>query len=428
MIFLLLWACTAALARTLEGTWWSPGSFLALALGVNAFGTVVFAPEYYMSLHANLYLQCLVLVVSVAAMLGKRLAVRSVTAEARQLFEMRRKGSLLLFGLAASMVSAYYTLVATGISMSDLASPVKLMRAAQRATYERYTEGLTFPIFYNVANALVIAYATTIAIHFAASKRFEWRLTLPILIYFGSNLLITTRAPVLFLILPMVFAAVYAAKLTSANVSYVPLRNRKVVVIALLVASGIAGVFFLFQTLRFGEQSGRSASEVWAHLRRYPWGSLPGFSLWFDGPGNANADTVAGYYTFMGVYDNLGIATRQDLTYADFVSLARGEPANVYTVFRGLFHDFGALGSGIFLALVGLVGGFVAWSSRPNAYIRMSIYVGIMTFMACAFVVSSWAYTSNIAAMVALPFVVRYFSRPMIGKSPALVARRKSNV
>ncbi|MAS05356.1 MAG: hypothetical protein CL534_11820 [Ahrensia sp.] len=413
MTILLCWAVVASFARSIEGTWWSPGSFLALALSTNAFGTIVFAPEYFMSLAANIYLQSLVIVTSFAAFIGRRfVSSRPVVAALvpKRAFEVQRKQSLFFFGLVTSVASAFFTLRATGVGIGDLTSVSGLMQSAQEVTYRRYTEGLDFPIYYNVSNALLLSYAVTVAIHFAAVRRIEWRFTLPIAIYVVANMLVTTRAPILFLLIPMIFGALFTAKSISKDGKFASIGNTSTLKVALSATALVAAIFFLFQLLRFGEQSDRSASEVWTHLRKYPWGSLPAFSSWYDQWGRADSDAVSGYYTFMGIYDNLGIAARQALTYDEFVFLSRGEPANVYTVFRGLYHDFGMLGSGMFLALCGFLGAAAAWGNWATPYFRTALYVAIMTFMACAFVVSSFAYTSNIAAVLALPFMLRYFT------------------
>ena len=408
MIF--AWIAVAVIARILATNWWAPGSFLGLILCANYIGTTLMAPEYYLSVTANLYLQLMVLVVSVATAIGQHFAAEAPAVPATA-FTIRRPIGFLCFGMVTVSVSAFFTMTATGIKLSQLTSPLEIMRAAQRVTYQRYTEGLEFSKFYNISNAMLYAYAIVTAVHFAATKRIDWKLTIPILGGIALNTITTTRAPILFMLLPMAFAAVYVLKATSPLGEFISFRNGRFIKFAAAVGILVVGVFFLFQVLRFGEQSTRTTAEVWGHLRRYPWGSLPGFSLWYDGARANEASNVPGFYTFMGIYDNLGIATRQQLTYAEYNLLTRDEAANVYTVFRGLYHDFGIVGSALFMAAIGFLGGLVSKGRVGTIYMSLTIYVGIMTFVCFSIIVSFWAYTSNILALILVPLLLRYFTK-----------------
>lgn len=404
MGLILAWTCVALLARFLERSWWSPGSFLALTFWVSAVGTVTMAPEYYLSFTANFYLMTLTLLASYGAGLGRLSGRRDPRAIA---FELRNPRALFFFGLLFSLVSFVLTLKVIGVGIGDIASPRGILRAAQAATYRRYTEGLSFPILYNFSNAFLLAYAMASVLVFVERGKVVWRYLIPIGIFIATNMLITTRAPILFLLLLMMFSGVFAAFLRYGKGQLPPLISSKTLRYFAMVAVFIALIFFVFQVLRFGENSNRSAGEVWAHLRRWPWGSLPGFSLWFDGLGSSIAPRVPGSYTFMGIYDNLGIEERQVGGFGDYLYLTATEAANIYTAFRGMVHDFGWIGAGLFMALIGYLGGLATSTSALSAPSRLAIYVAVMGFVSFAFVVSHWAFTANLVALVVFPFLVR---------------------
>lgn len=410
MLIILSWMLVAFVARLLEQSWWTPGSLLGLVLGTNAAGTVIFAPEYYMSQSANSYLQLLVLVTSLGSMVGQRIVKGGRTTASFTKLTLNKRAAFLLFGLISAVSSAYFTFRSTGILIGDLTSPLGVLRAAQRITYQRYTEGLEFPIAYNISNALLLSYAMGCAIYFTAARKIDRVLLIPLVIYFASNMLTTARGPILFMLILMAFAAIYTGKLTSDKATFISMREPVIIKTFVAGLTFIIAVFVLFQILRFGESSGRTIGDVVAHLRRWPWGSLPGFSLWFDGYVVSPPKTVPGYYTFMGIYDNLGIAERRQGVYDQYVDLTRGEPANIYTTFRGLHHDFGAIGSGVLLFIIGLIGGRVSRAVVGSPYMSLPLYIGIMSFICYTFVISTWAYTSNIAALIALPLVLRHFS------------------
>lgn len=408
MAILACWTLTAFFARIIESSWWSPGALLALSLWLSAAGTLTMAPEYYMSFQANLYLVLITLMTSYGAVVGSRMAPELASPIEPLTLTLARPRLLFGFGLWWSLVSFVVTLQVIGVGLGDLLSPLAIMRAAQAATFKRYTTGLNFPIYYNISNALFLAYAMGITVHFVERRRIIWRFMLPIMIYVASNLLITTRAPILFMMLLMIFTAVYAAYLRSA-VARLPamftLRVIKYIVFGML---SIAAVFFLFQLLRFGEQSTRSNAEVWEHLRRWPWGSLPGFSLWFDNAFGYVWDRVPGSYTWMGIFDQLGIEERVVGGFGDYLYLTPSEAANIYTMFRGLYLDFGWIGSGLFMFFAGIAGGLALKPLRVSSpFFAMSIYVAVSSLVGFAFVVSFWAFTANILALAVFPFLAR---------------------
>jgi oligosaccharide repeat unit polymerase len=407
MMILFVWTMTSIYARVTEKSWWSPGALLALSMWISAFGTIIIAPEYYMSIEANFYLAAMIILASYGSVIGG-LFGREDNVQPF-VTELERPKFLFNFGMFFSIFSFVITLRTIGVGVSDLVSPLAIMRAAQAATYQRYTTGLSFPLYYNMSNALFLAYSMVVAIYFVERRKLVLRYMIPILIFVATNMLITTRAPILFMILLMTFSAVYAYHLRT-GVDRLPRMFTPQVIKYILVGSlSVACVFFLFQVLRFGENSTRSSAEVWSHLRRWPWGSLPGFSVWFDGATGGIWDRVPGSFTWMGVFDLLGIEDRVVGAFGDYLYLTSTEAANIYTLFRGLYLDFGFIGSGVFMFVVGLIGGLSVWLIRKvGPYIAMSVYVGVMCLFAYAFVISFWAYTANIIALVCMPFLASY--------------------
>lgn len=404
-MILFLWTLTALFARLIERSWWSPGALLALSMWVSAFGTITMAPEYYMSLQANIYLVIMTLLVSFGTVFGTMLG-EGASVDAFDVHLVRPK-FLFYFGLFFSLFSFAVTLKVIGVRLPDLASPIGIMRAAQAATYERYTTGLRFPITYNISNALFLAYAMAVSLYFVDQRKIVIRYLIPVAIFIAANMLITTRAPILFMILLMIFPVVYALYLRSGDNRLPDMFTPQVLKYAVLGILSVAVMFFLFQVLRFGEESSRSASEVWLHLRRWPWGSLPGFSLWFDDPSGDIWYRVPGSYTWMGIFDQLGIEKRVVGGYGEYHNLTSSEAANIFTVFRGLYLDFGWIGSGVFMFVLGVLGGLSLKALRRiGPFFAMSAYVAIMGFMAFAFVVSFWAFTANIVALLVFPILV----------------------
>ncbi|MEH3067208.1 MAG: O-antigen ligase [Aeromicrobium erythreum] len=401
------WLVVATLARLIGRSWWAPGPLLALVMSVSAVGTRVFAPEYYMSLSANFALQMFVVAALVGGVVGEN-AVGGTRS--RGDFALSNIRGLTYTGYFSALLGLFATLASLGVGPGVLFSPARLIGVAQAATYQRYTQGIELPIYVNLANAVTIAFGMLAAAHWVSVKKVSWAMVGPLIIYGATNMLITTRAPILMILLAMVFSAVFADRAVRGRQEFRGMFSGRVLIFIVLGGGLIAMVFFYFQTLRFGAGSTRSSGEVWAHLRRYPWGSLPGFSLWFDGLIPPAAPQPPGFYTLMGLYDNLGIARRVTGSYSEYYQLTGDEPGNIYTAFRGLLHDFGWIGALSFTFSAAFAGGMASSGRALPPAVSLSVYVGVSAFFAFSFVISYVSFTANIAALLLAPVLFRIFT------------------
>lgn len=411
MIIAATWIAVAGVGRFLEGTWWTPGALMGLLFAVSAVGTAALAPDYPNSIEANLLLQGLALVLSLAGMLFRRLAS---TNKRPVSFAVTRLGVFLTVGYSSAIASLAATMAVVGVGPGELLSWNTLAAVVQASTKQRYTVGFSFPLYYNVANAILFAYAVMASTHWVQLRRLDARMLGPLLIYCGSNLLITTRAPLLFMAILMVFSAAFAERVHRPDGRFGGMFSWRHVRRILAIGAAVAGLFFFFQVLRFGESHAQPAGDVWRHLRRYPWGSLPGFSIWREGLAGWTPVHHVGYYTFMGVFDNLGIEPRVEGGFADFVSLAPGEAGNIYTAFRGLILDFGVVGTVFFMFSLGAISGLAVWTSVFPPRIALSVYVAVTGFIAWSLIFSLWAYTSVLVALVLLPALQHALTKPAV--------------
>ncbi|WP_425998091.1 O-antigen polymerase [Caulobacter sp. DWR1-3-2b1] len=400
----LLWIVVTVGARYSERTWLGPASLLSLIFSSSYIGTVIFAPEYRMPAPPNIFLALIVSVMIPGSLLGQGLARAASFKKARLVdlnFDIRL---LFVFGMACSLLGFVVLLVTLGISPITLFDPRTFMRLAQTITFNRYTSGLNLPLSYNILNAGFLAYMIVLGFHLGVKKSTRFRMFIPFIIFALGNILITTRAPILFCGLIFSFSYVYGIHVSSGI--YQKLFTRRSIVIGSLAATAVALLFFSVQVMRFGEQSHRSAGDVWAHLRRWPWGSLPGFSHWYQYIQYASVDQPFGYFTFTGVLDNLGIAQRVKGAYSEYIMLAPGEPGNIFTAFRGLITDFGPYGTGVFIFILAVLGAYALEAGRKGSIALLPVYVGVMCFVGWSFVYSFFAYTSHLLALMGAPLLI----------------------
>jgi oligosaccharide repeat unit polymerase len=313
----------------------------------------------------------------------------------------------IAFGIFVSLIFLYAVASSHGVGLGVLSDPSALLRVAQDSTRERYLESVQVPLYGSLASAGVLAYTTVLVMHATVGGKVRLLNVAPLAIFVLSNLIVTTRSSLVYLILVSLLA--YAFAYSCANRRYPPMFNFKTVLLILGALVSLSGIFLAFQMVRFGASHSRSVWEVLGYLRRWPWGSIPSFSLWWNGDAPIEVGHLPGYYTFMGIYDNLGIDSRTQGGFSGFVYLTADEPGNVYTAFRGLVEDFGLVGGGVFLAMLGFVAGQAYRGTTLSPSVRMMVFFLTYMWLVTSFIVSYWAFAGNIFAAFLVPLLVNLF-------------------
>ncbi|KQN74788.1 hypothetical protein ASE94_00125 [Devosia sp. Leaf64] len=397
------------ISALVERSWLGPATLLAAVMSASVIGTTLFAPEYSMTADGLMIVSVFLITTLLGSTVGYFAVPISPRATKITNFELRR-GQLYILGYVSAVAGLLITLQTTGTSFVQLLSPSGLMSIAQQITQERYTAGLGLPMTYNVANSLLLTYAIVLGVTLGLGFKHAWWAYVPILIFWFGNIIITTRAPIIFSASIVAFAFIYGKAIVNNKFAPIKLWNARVLLTLILGGAGVLGLFYFVQTLRFGESGARDAAEVLQHLRKWPFGSLPSFSMWWEG-WSGRVETPFGYYTFTGILDNLGIAERVKGGFDEYVALAAGERGNVYTIFRGLIMDFGFTGAGVFCFLLGALGGVAYKGMRRGRLMMFSLYTAIICFMLWSFVISFFSFTSHIACFVLGPLALKYFAK-----------------
>lgn len=131
----------------------------------------------------------------------------------------------------------------------------------------------------------------------------------------------------------------------------------------------------------------------------YAFGHIPAFDYWFSNQGYYSYGF--GKNTFVGIFNVLGLATREQGVYTDYIYIGRFY-SNIYTAFRGLIMDFGVLGSILAFILLIAIGtiSFSMLLKKKGLYINSFLLFNVYFFVFFSFAVSSWTYISYIAAFL----------------------------
>lgn len=418
----LVMLLSAIYSRKLVGSWMHPAALLMLLWSFVFVTTSIFAPDYYFSVPAGFLLYVLILNFALGGFVGTYSAKRdfrrneAVTGLA---FKIKGLSAVLFLGVLLGFSAVAYVLASQGVAAASFTDVDTLAETAHDFSVARYEDDYRIPAVARLLLSLNYVAISFSGIAAGAGQSLVWKesglrrrllLVLPLVPQVVLAIVMTTRAQVLFEMIVWMSFYLTAAIYSKDRLIHKLFKFKKI----FILSSVGAFVLFLFVALQFLRGGITDLDRIWEileHIRKWPFGSIAGFSVWFDSE-KAGSDLSFGFYTFTGIFDLLGIKQRETGLYLDYVDLGGGAYGNVYSIFRGFIEDFGGVGACIFLFFVGFVGGRsyyeVLKSSRikgvaPLAAIYMAVIWSPM--------VSVFGYFSMVFNVVAVFFALSFLSR-----------------
>ncbi|NKJ45219.1 hypothetical protein CIC12_00340 [Burkholderia sp. SG-MS1] len=412
LIVVLVQCAVWYLARKILRSAYHPVVVLCQLWLVIVLSTTVFAPDFYFSPMAFL----IILLMQMSAMLGG--ASYYMFADAANARNTRTVDfdygyfRLVVYGsLIFGAIAVYTTLRAEGFGISSILSVRGILQVARTMSIARYEAQFKIPLAARIGQMFVFFASAVAGFNFALDKKryrkFEY--FLPIVPSLLIATIMTTRAAVLFNLTFWACANMSCSLLLSGRVNLKLITRRT----ALTLSGGIlfiAAMFISLQFVRGGITDLGRLEEVLMHLREWPFGSIAGFSIWVDRHSFA-ASATGGYYTFSGIFDQLGISARKSGLYTDYVNIGSESWSNIYTVYRGLISDFTVIGAVVFMAIIGLSGSFALKKCLQGKAHFAGLLIAIYGFCLWSPIASFFGYTAHLGAFVLFGLYLRFAQR-----------------
>ncbi|RVT46858.1 oligosaccharide repeat unit polymerase [Rheinheimera sediminis] len=387
-------------------------SFLFLVL----IASLVFAPDYYFSHDAYFF----VLLMQLACLTGavcSKIVLRDKSLlknTAQDVLDIRK--NLPLFtriiwsSLAFGAISILDTLARGGVQVGSLFNFDALLQASNEISVARYTEEFRISMVSSICQMFIFFSLLTSAFVFSFGGNYIKRslIFLPFLPLLVVSIVLTTRATVLFGVVLWVSSYMATSFYTGRNIFYKvdPASITKLVCFILL-----GGAFFVvLQFFRAGFFDLAAIPEILQHLRKWPFGSIAGFSIWFDNFHDSEIFTGWGYYTFTGMFDLLGLRDRETGLYLDYVDLGSGEFGNIYMALKGLLLDFGFLLTSVIFFLIGYLSTRSAIRLSKGIYLAIPLASAFISFIAWFPIVSFFSYTGHIFSYILFFSLLKYIN------------------
>ncbi len=386
----------------------------ALALAVIWTGVIlaslILVPGYNFSPRASMFLLLMIVLTLIGSVAVEQRGGGSQTVDEARIprYELTKYSTYwILAGTASGMISSLIVMYTSGYGIAYFFDLDLYLKMANAMTRERYIYGYTMPITARIlmapAHCAVMIAAVRTAAQVNVNRKQSMLSVLPFIPALLIAAILTTRASVLFDIV------LYFSSFLSAWVYYHPARigttlSRRTVVRGIVGLSATAAMFIALQFARIGEIDVGRVGEVVMHLRKWPLGTVAGFTSWFDAHQFGGETLNYGYFTFMGLFALSGLRSRVLGVHDDFVDLGGGEFSNIFSVYRGLIMDYGVIGCCVVMLALGVIGAIAFRRARAGSAYAVGVLLCVYTFIVWSPIVSIWAYTSQITA-VAMFFV-----------------------
>lgn len=383
----------------------SPPTLFAFLWILSIIASLVFFYGFPWSYYGLLWIAIAVLTFVMGYRVGKIILEKFKRSSVRPKKGLAN-GKLLLWLLTGSLVAGIVYVLALmhnyGISVSALFDLEKLADANNLVADNRYTaENPQRSLLLIVLLPFVYLSPLLGGAVFVYVKKRALRLLSVLSILPALGVLLVSNEKAVLILAVIMWVSAYCAVYMYGHATY-PRVSRKVGVSIVSFAILGASVLVFSMMLRTGEVNqhsfGRSTEKI---ANSYLLSQVPAFDNVFNGLSTSGRSF--GTYTFYGVANTLGLSERSRGVYADYTR--QGDLlTNVYTVFRGMIHDFGYALSVVALGLAGAVIPLLeqatrSWQRRWSAAGIIGIGM-MMAFVLFSPIISIFTYASIIVAFV----------------------------
>lgn len=412
---------SAMYARKLLGSWMHPGAMLLLLWSFVFISTSLFAADYYFSFFGGFLLYTQIVSFLLGSTVGSyslKEHVKDVKSVVTLEFQVKGLTWILLAGIVCGFLAVAFVLATQGVSIGSFTDIDELAETAHDFSVARYEDDYRMPVLARLLLSFNYVAVSLSGLAVGAGRALVWReggvrrrllLLVPLIPQVVLAVVMTTRAQVLFEMVVW-FAFYLAASVYVKDRSVHRLFSFKKVFFISLVGVFVLVLFVSLQFLRGGITDFDRIWDILEHIRKWPFGSIAGFSVWADM--SSFSDPSFGAYTFTGIFDLLGIKQRDTGLYSDYVDLGDGSYGNVYSVFRGIIQDFGVVGACFFLVFSGVLGGRTyAMAMRGSKISAVSLLAAFYMAVIWSPMMSVFAYFSMVFDIVVVFLILVFFSR-----------------
>jgi oligosaccharide repeat unit polymerase len=414
----------AVLARLIFKSWLAPGAFFALYWLIASVIPAFFLAKHEINPNAMLWIFLAVISVCIGNLLVLKVDSKRLQLPSNPFLSTAQKRYLKLWIVASTILgtlSVVTVLWESGYSFGMLFSLNSLINIANAFSINRY-EGLYAPSIHTQI-LLVFTYLGPAVAGFLAAtttKRKDYLFSAISFIPAILLMLVRTQRGALIATGVIWLSAYLVANCVQGRLR--PFKKRQVL-IGILALPLLIFVFALVAMARAGTTDTSLLPMLIRKVTAGATGHIAAFSIWFERD-SFQFDPMLGQITFAGLFNALGIYTRQLGLFQEFIYLDSGFTTNIYTLFRPLIQDFTIVGALFSLFVFGLIGGLAYQSALKGNIRSLALLTGVYTTILFSAYSSIWIWGSIIAGFIG--YTVCLWFLPNISRPRVSTRERKT--
>lgn len=328
---------------------------------------MIFANDYYYSLRASLFITFFIFCFSIGEIIivanynFRNLPNLNRPRFYSVYFISRLRLAIILISIISAIGFFLYLKVFINYfgSFHKLAESGNIIRSVVKVIHIPLVPKLLLLLGYSGAILCLIYYIT---------KGFKWFIVIPFIIIFLMGAVHSGRAGFIMLIVFIYFAIYWRDLFRSAYLNIDHSVDKRLLVRSIMLVFFAFVIFILGYLQRIENFSFHAAlsKAAFQNFKVYLLGGISAFEAQLRSPEFLKYGL--GKYNFSALFDLLGIAKNEYGVYTYFYpvsSVDKSTVVNIFTSFRPLMDDFGILGGGLYMFLLGGLGG-VAFNKAMN--------------------------------------------------------------
>jgi oligosaccharide repeat unit polymerase len=419
IVFACMLLAQAYLIRLIVGTYLIPAALMCLAWFAYCVSAMVFLFDVPVDPISILFLVACISAFSLGATPFDWKRAFRLNGQKSESWALQFESGFLVvvfFSCSAlSVVSSTLSLVGNGISISSLLSDV-VRTSAKFATMRG--KGLTSYGFWGVVSSFSTYGAALLGgLVFERPKRLLGRMGLLFLAIAPSvyYMLIQSTKLILFYSMGFFISSILLRKIYRNRLKIINLYSALRIGLLAIVLIPFLGIAFVSRDgyhVLIGSDSLKA--KLTSTISSYAFAEVYAFADFFAYYRGAPSESIYindpysnGYYTFKPVFDALG-GTKYfpPGTFVDNYSHKESIATNIFTIFRGLINDYGAIGTILFMFIAGIVVHFFYKEllERKDSWVGCGAFAITIVFIQGSYLFS--IFTSRIMFLMFVSFIL----------------------
>lgn len=371
----------------------TPSAINALMWGVfSIFSVFIYTSYPSMSYIGVLFLLIFAFTMILGERLGSKISIVEAERRLPRVKNVSKQKRVLVIFLILALFKEVLSVYLNGYSLSDFTNLDAFLKMNNEMAFNRYHgDSAYYNVFLQFLGCFtyMAPFCGGWLMHYRQNKK-DLLLCFATFIPMAISVLMT-NGKLGIIVSVALFAIGFILSYITKNKKTLPI-NKKFIMIIVVGAIGFVGVMFFVMMARTGKLDFEDFDVIIDKFGVYAFGHMEAFDVWFTNVFlNTEHQYLLGESTFSSIFSLFFGTERIQGVYESI----DGAISNVFTAYRGVIEDFGLLGGGLFVFLIGFLGGIlyrICQTNKESSALSITLMSVVYFWVVFSLFVSPWVY------------------------------------